>query len=269
MLKKVVLILMFCFLSFLPVSANKGIEELKKDVKIVEGEIVGLATKGENEDKINVISKPYALMYWQRKEKEENKHYKELVNGFIKKTYDLIGDIENYVRKDLRLSYGGDGRQIESLKNRETKCYGITLLVQDILKKEGVESQVLILGYSKSGKYKLPIKIYNSRRKRDEILYTPGHALLLIHGKDNIRVINPTSFLENYAGEEIKNKNKTEAILKVLLHHNSKNKFLEEPDVVTALLLPSLNKKTWTYYEMPYKNVVNYYNNLHTIKFDK
>lgn len=247
------MLISFLIIFTFPLAAKKGEkEEVKLDVNmtIIDG-VVG------DEKELPIASQVYPLVYWQRIEKEREPNYFNRVNNFVRKTDDIFQDIENYVKEDLKLSYGGTSEQLESMNYGKTKCYGVSLLIQDILAKEGIESSILMLGYNKGGKYKIPVRIYNPDTDSNYTINTIGHAILLTYFEDKIKLISPTAFLlKNTRDFEPEGKDEKELITKALIHYNVNDKFYAPPDKLTALILPTLNGKNYRLYEVEYKEIL-------------
>lgn len=252
-LKKIALLISFLMVFTFPLAAKKGEkEEVKLDVNMTITD--GVVGDGKE---LPVASQVYPLVYWQKIEKEREPNYFNRVNNFSRKIDDIFNDIEDYVKKDLKLSYGGTDEQLESMNHGKTKCYGISLLVQDILAKEGIESSILMLGYNRGGKYKIPVRLYNPDTDSKYTINTIGHAILLIKLEDKIKLVSPTAFLlKNTRDFEPEGKDEKELITRALIHYNVSDKFYAPPDKLTALILPTLSGKNYRLYEVSYKEIL-------------
>lgn len=198
-------------------------------------------------------------VYYQKIQKNNSNIYLQIIENFqIPKDMEKILEyINNYIKNNLKIYYGGSNSQIEDLSNKKTKCYGSALLTQSLLQKAGVESRILMLGHVKDreeNRYNLLIN------RNNEKVRTFGHAMLLAYINDKIIVINTTNFL-NYNYEIEQNSwiynigtDEDKILKETILKYFKKEKYIEEPDKINGLLLPKLEGSEVKFLE---KNILN------------
>lgn len=184
----------------------------------------------------------------------------------------VLANASAFISKELKITYGGDSsNQVGDVRKGNSMCYGINIIMQELLAKYGVPSRLVFFGYeNEDGGLLVDVKILDKETGKVKTEPMIGHCSLLIPSGRGSSFIDATNIISNPDRPSdfmrvLTTDTEMETMAKAMANYAAPQVYGErKPKYITSMILPwyigngKYVGQTVSYYRMRYSAVENF-----------